>query len=214
MMTANINATNTPVDSTTRTSPSSYFTAATAAAVAGCSRSTTTRTKKAGDDADRLLFQSDAFRQWLQLNDKKDLLEALQTVPELVAAESPLSRFLRAVEQPQYGGSSSSPMQTMPVMQAACKKLAAYWKLRREIFQERAMLPLSLLSEEDSRNAGSNASVLTAQDMEVIQTGAISILPKDRMGRTVLTLDHSKFLPSKDGPCHLAPLPKGLQNPE
>jgi hypothetical protein len=66
---------------------------------------------------------------------------------------------------------------------AAARRLANYWKIRKEIFQERAFLPTVDLSGHGA---------LTADDVRILQTGYCIHLPRDEQGRSVLYADNSK----------------------
>jgi hypothetical protein len=60
--------------------------------------------------------------------------------------------------------------------------LANYWKKRKEIFKERAFLPINL----------SGKGALTAADVSILQTGFTVNLPRDKKGRSILYTDLSK----------------------
>jgi hypothetical protein len=68
---------------------------------------------------------------------------------------------------------------------AAARRLANYWKKRKEIFQERAYLPINL----------SGNGALTADDVKVLKMGYMVNLPRDLKGRTVVFIDMSKKNP-------------------
>lgn len=68
---------------------------------------------------------------------------------------------------------------------AAARRLANYWKQRKEIFKERAFLPIDL-----SGNGG-----LTLEDVQHLRTGFCVNLPPDEQGRSVLYVDVSKHGP-------------------
>lgn len=93
--------------------------------------------------------------------------EAMQKCPDLVMEESDPLLFLRHEE-----GS----------IRAAALRLAAYWKHRVDLFQERAFLPMIL----------SGAGALTSDDIEALRTGFHALLPDDVYGNTVLYYDHSR----------------------
>jgi hypothetical protein len=63
--------------------------------------------------------------------------------------------------------------------------LANYWKQRKEIFQDRAFLPIDL-----SGNGG-----LTIEDVKILRTGFCVNLPLDEQGRSVMYVDVSKHGP-------------------
>jgi hypothetical protein len=68
---------------------------------------------------------------------------------------------------------------------AAARRLANYWKLRKQVFQERAFLPMDV----------SGHGALTADDVRILQTGYCINLPRDAQGRCVLYADNSKKRP-------------------
>jgi hypothetical protein len=63
--------------------------------------------------------------------------------------------------------------------------LANYWKKRKEIFKERAFLPINLSSN----------GALTTEDVRILKTGAGVYIPRDTKGRTVMYTDVSKKRP-------------------
>lgn len=67
---------------------------------------------------------------------------------------------------------------------AAARRLAAYWKFRFEVFGHRALLPIDL----------SGAGAIPPEDVRLLQTGALMMLPHDPSGRSVLYIDRSKLL--------------------
>jgi hypothetical protein len=68
---------------------------------------------------------------------------------------------------------------------AAARRLANYWKKRKEIFQERAFLPIDL----------SGNGALTLDDVRILKTGYTVNLPRDNKGRSVIYIDISKKRP-------------------
>ena len=62
----------------------------------------------------------------------------------------------------------------------AALKMCAYWKERVHLFQDRAFEAITLGSD------GNPPTGLFPQDMEILETGAVLLLPSDRDGRTVL----------------------------
>jgi hypothetical protein len=63
--------------------------------------------------------------------------------------------------------------------------LANYWKKRKEIFAERAFLPIDL--------TGNGA--MTADDVKLLQTGYTINLPRDEKNRRIIYTDMSKKPP-------------------
>jgi hypothetical protein len=55
--------------------------------------------------------------------------------------------------------------------QAAARRIVAYWKMKRQLFGERAFLPL--------------AEALTKEDVDMLRSGFIQGLPYDEMKRKV-----------------------------
>jgi hypothetical protein len=101
--------------------------------------------------------------------EKEDYVKALEVAPQLVLTESDPARFLRY---------------TNFNVAAAARKLVMYWKRRREVFGDRAFLPLTL--------TGNGA--LSTENIESIETGSVVFLPNDAAGRTVVCVDGSRRL--------------------
>jgi hypothetical protein len=71
------------------------------------------------------------------------------------------------------------------MQQAAAKRLAYYWKIRRKLFgPHRAYLPMTL----DHNGA-------LADDRKLLDSGFLSVHPNDERGRTVLAIDRIKVVP-------------------
>jgi hypothetical protein len=68
--------------------------------------------------------------------------------------------------------------------QAAAERPIAHWSHRGELFGDRAFYPMVQLG----------LGVLTRNDLVVLQTGSIEILPHHSQGQAVLYIDCSKFL--------------------
>jgi hypothetical protein len=96
------------------------------------------------------------------INDKEDYLVARQH--GLIDTESPLDRFLLC--------SDYDP-------KAAAARLVSYWRLRKELFGDRAFLPLNLTSE----------GAFTDEDLKIIDKGYATILPPDNEGCPVVCFD-------------------------
>jgi hypothetical protein len=101
--------------------------------------------------------------------EKEDYLEAVQVVPHLVLTESDPLRFLRFTNFEKS---------------AAAKGLVTYWKRRREIFGDRAFLPVTITGD----------GALSSDDIAFIKTGMSVILPNDSEGRSVVCVDTSRRL--------------------
>ncbi|CAB9509312.1 expressed unknown protein [Seminavis robusta] len=128
-------------------------------------------------------FESDEFKATIELIHpelKEDLLHALATVPELVATESPLDRYVAAS---RVGHNTN--------MLNACQRLAGYWQMRRRVFAAHAYKPLTMLP---------GGALCGEQNLEMIQTGAFVLLPKDQSGRSVVSGNTSKMAPQHSFP--------------
>jgi hypothetical protein len=93
--------------------------------------------------------------------DKSAYLEARERAPHLVELESDPRRYLR--------NDGMDPW-------AAAKHLVLYWEKRKEIFGDKAFLPMTL----DGRGA------LSSKCIELIKCGFFAILPNDKKGRVVM----------------------------
>lgn len=90
--------------------------------------------------------------------DKAAYLEALEKDPEMVRRESNPTRFLECERNNPW---------------KAAKRLACYWKQRKDIFgPKRAFLPL--------HQTGEAMAALNKQDLEILNTGVLVLLPPDR----------------------------------
>lgn len=65
---------------------------------------------------------------------------------------------------------------------AAAQRIVNYWTARLQIFGERAFMPMNISSK----------GALGHEEVEVIRTGFIAVLPPDKMGHPVLLIDLSK----------------------
>jgi hypothetical protein len=101
--------------------------------------------------------------------EKKSYMEAIERVPSLVATESNPIAFLRCEK---FNAS------------AAAQRLIKYWGARCEIFGDRAFLPM----------VQTGKGTLSRDDMVVLKTGSVAILPNHESGRVVMYLDRSKLL--------------------
>lgn len=106
--------------------------------------------------------------------DKIAYLEALHTRPSLIESESDPLRFVRAENYDSW---------------AAARRLCSYWAIRREVFGERAYLPMT--------QSGNGA--LTREDVVVLSCGEVALLPDDSGGRSVLASDRNRRLDRSDG---------------
>ena len=115
--------------------------------------------------------QSDGLREALSLqssDESKSYHDAILEVPSLVTIESPEWRFFHA-ERKDHS--------------AAATRLVKYWQRRRELFGQKALLPMTATGE----------GALSASDLEVFRSGAIVQLPNDEKGRTVLCFDKTRL---------------------
>lgn len=104
----------------------------------------------------------------LPFEDKAELLQARDEIPELAEKEAPPIRFLRFENYNTW---------------AAARRLAAYWKKRKELFGARAFFPMNLSGE----------GTLTREDVIILCSGYMAMLPYDRSGRTVICYDHQRM---------------------
>ena len=121
-----------------------------------------------GDDDLRNSMLITAMRQ-LPDAARSAYLEALASAPSVVERESNKNVFLRACD--------------FDVV-AAAHKLATYWTKRKELFGSRAFLPLTLSGED----------ALTQDDIVLLHSGSIAVLPDDVNGNGVVCLDRSRLL--------------------
>jgi hypothetical protein len=99
--------------------------------------------------------------------EKEDYVKAFEVAPELVLTESDPLRFLR------FTNFNAA---------AAAQRLVLYWKRRREVFGDRAFLPLTLTGD----------GALSDSDIDLIKSGTGVFLPNDADGCTVVCFDLSK----------------------
>jgi hypothetical protein len=115
--------------------------------------------------------------QCIPRREKKSYMEAIELVPYLVATESNPIVFLRCEK---FNAT------------AAAQRLSKYWDARCEIFGDRAFLPM----------VQTGKGALSRDDMVVLKTGSVVILPNHESGQVVMYLDRSKLLdqskPSSD----------------
>jgi hypothetical protein len=78
---------------------------------------------------------------------------------------------------------------------AAAKRLVAYWRVRKNTFGDRFLLPLDL----------SGRGALTGDDVDTLKTGFITLLPDDCCGRKVIYFDNSMGNEFLDGMSRRAP---------
>lgn len=113
------------------------------------------------------LSELDAFAklelaiQMMEPMEKADYLEALRVAPHLVMIESNPGKFLRH--------SSYNAV-------AAAQGIVRYWKRRREVFRERAFLPMTITGD----------GALSQDAIDFLHGGNVAFLPCDSGGRTVL----------------------------
>jgi hypothetical protein len=91
----------------------------------------------------------------LDATEKEAYLEAVDKCdPDLIERESDPLLFIK-----YYDGDAKQ----------AAKRLVYYWKLRKEIFLERAFLPLNQIGK----------GALSEEDVEIVRCGAVAILPNN-----------------------------------
>jgi hypothetical protein len=100
---------------------------------------------------------------------KTAYLEALHVAPRLVESESNAMRFVRVEHYDS---------------RAAARRLANYWTVRKELFGEKAFLPMTQ----------SGYGALTKEDVVVLSCGEVALLPNDDQGRSVLASDRNRML--------------------
>jgi hypothetical protein len=101
--------------------------------------------------------------------ERKSYTEAIERVPSLVATESNPIVFLRCEK---FNAT------------AAAQRLIKYWDVRCEIFGDRAFLPM----------VQTGTGALSRDDVVVLKTGSVAILPNHESGRVVMYLDRTKLL--------------------
>jgi hypothetical protein len=65
---------------------------------------------------------------------------------------------------------------------AAARRMANYWRKRKQVFKERTFLPIYL----------SGNGALTSDDVQALKTGYCVNLPRDQKNRSVIYIDTSK----------------------
>ena len=99
---------------------------------------------------------------------KEAYLEAMQRVPVLVEMESPGIRFLMREDfDPK----------------AAATRLVTYWRKRKDMFGKRAFLPMDMSGE----------GALNEDDIALVNTKYIAVLPPDMHGHRVLYYDREQI---------------------
>ena len=97
----------------------------------------------------------------------EDYLEALVSNLNLVQQDSDENLFLRMIPEVN-----------------PCERIAAYWKLRREVFGDRWLRNIYLVEGE----------AFTTQDIDAIESGFGVVLPNDNYHRSVVFLDPSRLV--------------------
>lgn len=116
----------------------------------------------------------------------KSALEHLENAIELISEEKK-SAFLEAKNQyPDIFEAESIPhcflrCENYNPWAAACR-IVTYWEKRKQVFGERAFLPMNLSGE----------GTLLEEDMVVFNHGVLSLLANDKKQRSVLFADRSK----------------------
>ena len=94
--------------------------------------------------------------------------EAMKVCPRLVETESNPTYFLEACAFDPW---------------AAAQRICVYWQKRREIFQERAFLPMDITGE----------GAVPQDVVESLKCGGTTILPPDSKNRPIFYSDRSRF---------------------
>jgi hypothetical protein len=103
--------------------------------------------------------------------EKAAYTEAMHRVPDLVDSESDPFRFLW---YEKYN------------ISAAARRLVSYWEFRKELYGERAFLPMTQLKN----------GALSEDDVAVLQTEYLVLLPDDTDGCAVVCYDGSRLDPN------------------
>ncbi|KAL7557786.1 hypothetical protein ACA910_013063 [Epithemia clementina (nom. ined.)] len=96
-------------------------------------------------------------------------MEAMAMVPDIVASETDSVQFLRICNYDVW---------------AAARRLVLYWEIRKEVFGDRAFLPLILTGD----------GALSNEDILQLRAGFPATLPKSRTGLQVVYLDRRQFI--------------------
>jgi hypothetical protein len=113
------------------------------------------------------LLEMEAAINLLPDKEKSVLLEARREIPDIVEHETPCIRFLRVERYNAW---------------AAAKRMALYWKERKNVFGERAFLPLNQTGE----------GALSREDVAFLNSGFFALLGVDDQGRSVICHDSSR----------------------
>lgn len=108
---------------------------------------------------------------------RTDYDEAVEKVPHLVEIESPMDRYLRALN---YDA------------ELAAEQIVLFWKKRKQVFGDRALRPMTITGR------GS----LTKEHIYSALCGAFRIMPPDQNQRPVFFIDRAKFLTDAEDPQH------------
>jgi len=122
------------------------------------------------------LREFDKAMEHVPLDKKREYLEALQKVPSLVATESDPLQFIRYCDYNFW---------------LAAERMCNYWMYRRELFQQRAHLPMTI----------DGTGALDDTDVLYLSAGWPALLPKTTCGRYVVLFDPSKQLNNVDRNC-------------
>jgi len=100
--------------------------------------------------------------------EKIALVQASETAPEVVERETPMIRFLRFENYNAW---------------AAARRLALYWRIRKDVYGPRAFLPMNLSGE----------GTLTREEVIAMSAGYNVLLPYDKRGRSVMCYDLARI---------------------
>ena len=101
-------------------------------------------------------------------HEKQEYLRAVDVCLDLVRIESVSLRFL---------------IRTNFEVDAAARRLVLYWHYRSRLFGDRAYLPLTM----------SGDGALTADDVDMLRTGSVMLLPSDNTGRPIVYFQSSLY---------------------
>ena len=118
------------------------------------------------------LVEVEAAIDRMPYEEKAVYLEAKKVAPEVVARESEMRRFLLCEDGD---------------VDKAARRLVSYWDYRKELFGDRAFKPMLL----------TGTGVLSDEDIEILMTGAVAILPPDLDGRPVVYLERDLMTPEQ-----------------
>jgi len=124
------------------------------------------------------------YRQWeeaiaeMPMSEKAAYLEAQEKAPEVVQEETPPLKFLRFCNFDTW---------------KATKRITTYWRERKELFQDRAFLPLTLNTFQQGGSALNEGDILTLQAGYPAMLPRVQTCDNNNNNQVVLT-DRSRWL--------------------